>query len=291
MAGVNLSHECTHCGAKTQLYLCNRCTTTLRSLLDDLPWLLNELATTIRRQDQLTNGSPIGHSDGDPGPINLTALDTEHSTRATLTAALHTLTALPGLPGLRVDHITTPDIARTLAHNVQRIAHHPKAGDIYGDINALVADDEIGRAAPLWKAINRQERIFVGPCPTVKGHDREGKPVECGTSLYADRDEKIAVCHNCDAKIDVAKNRLRAAVDRDLLPEAKLLEVLADLDEKVSRVQLYEWIRTKKIQPRGWVHQGRIVGFRIRRGDPRVFSLSQVRALRAKELAKRPAGK
>lgn len=288
---MNLSHECTHCAAKTQLYLCNRCTTTLRSLLEDLPWLLNELATTIRRQDQLTNGNTIGHTDGDPGPINLTALDTERDTRATLINALNTLTAAPGLPGLRLDHITTPDIARTLAHNVQRIAHHPKAADIYGDINALVADDEIGRAAPLWKAINRQERIFAGPCPTVMGHNQRGEAIHCDTGLYADRDEKLTHCPRCENTIDVAKNRLRAAVDRDLLPEAKLLEVLADLDEKVSRVQLYEWIRTKKIQPRGWIHQGRIVGFRIRRGDPRVFSLSQARALRAKGPAKQPAAK
>lgn len=281
--GVNLDHECKHCRAKTQLYLCTRCTNALRSLLEDLPWVLQQLAISVRRQDRLTSGSAIGHSTGIPGPANLAAMTTADETRATLLGILGKLTAHPGLPGLRLDHIPTPDLARTLGHNVNRMAHHPQAGEFYADIAGLTEDDEIGRPGPLWKAINRSERIFAGPCPTVRGRDSQGKAIECGTSLYADSGEKIARCPRCEADVDVAKNRLRAATNRDLLPEPKLLEVLADLDEKVSRVKLYEWLRAKKLQPRGWLHQGRIVHFRIRRGDPAVYSLAEVRGLRRRE--------
>ena len=78
--------------------------------------------------------------------------------------------------------------------------------------------------------------------------------------------------------------RLLATIRRrDLLPEAVLLETLDTLGEKVSRVKLYDWIRAKKLQPRGYVHHGRIVPHRIQRGDPRVFSLSHARALRSQE--------
>lgn len=273
---------CKHCRAKTKLHLCNPCTASLQSLLEDLPWLLRELETTVQRQDALTTGAP-GKSGDTPAPINLTALDLQRATRETLLASMATLTSAPGMPGLRLNHIPTPDLARTLAHNTNRIAHHPQAGIIYANIHQLTADDEIGRPGPLWKAINRQERIFAGPCPTIRTHDHKGQPVRCDTTLYAGPEDKFTHCSRCENTIDVAKNRMRAAVDRDLLPEPKLLEVMDSLGEKLPRVTLYAWLKQGRIQPRGYIHQGTIVQFRIRRGDPRVFSLSQARALRSKD--------
>lgn len=276
-------NNCQRCGGRTQLSLCNACTQKLQALLADLPWLLKQLDTTVQRQDRLTTGNTIGSSTAPPATINLDAMDTARNVRITLLAIFDAITIQPAMPKLRMDHVPTPDIARTLSANAFRIAHHPNAGEFYSDIAQLIEDDEIGRAGPMWKAINRTEKLFAGPCPTIKGYDQQGQPIRCSTILYADGDEKIARCPRCDADIDVAKNRLQAAVDRDLLPEAKLLEVMADIGQKVSRVKFYDWIRAGRITPQGWMHDKKIVPFRIRRGDPRVFSLARAKTVWAQD--------
>lgn len=280
-----MTNQCKHCNAKTALQLCNPCTAKLQATLTDLPWLIKQIDVTVARQDKLTTGT-VGKSGETPSPVNIGALDISRDIRTTLLNAHTVITALPGLPPMRLDHVKTADLARLLAANTHRIRHHPQAGTIYADITALVQDDELGRNAPTWKAINRTIRVFAGPCPTTMGHNHKGEPIHCGEFLYADNDDPFAKCPRCDATIDVKKNRMKAHVDRDLLTEKKLLEVLDDLDEKVSRVKFYEWRRAGRITARGFVHEGQIVQFRIRKTDPSVFSLSRARALRAQEETK-----
>lgn len=290
---------CQHCGASTQLYLCAGCVVQLQAMLEELPWLLEQLAVTVQRRDRLNTGA-VGKGTGNPSPINFGAMETARDLEKLLTRIVDALCSKLGLkflPALAVpgDFIgplrfgwrrlpagfsgSPVQRARWLLHHVRDIARHPDAAEFYGEIAEQLEDDEIGRAGPMWKAINRTERLFAGLCPTVTGRDRRGRSIECETALYADRGELFARCPKCEATVDVKKNRLKAAVDRDLLPEPKLLEVLADLGQKVSRVRLYEWLKAGRLQPRGFVHNGRIVSYRIRRGDPRVFSLSQARQL------------
>lgn len=277
-----MTNQCKHCQAKTALQLCNTCTAKLQSTLTELPWLIKQIDVTVARQDKLTT-STVGKSGETPSPINVGALDISRDIRTTLLNAHNTITALPGLPPMRLDHVHTADLARLLAANTHRIRHHTQAGTIYADITALVQDDELGRAPTAVKTINRTIRVFAGPCPTITGHNHRGEEIRCNTSLYADNDDTFTKCTKCDANVDVKQNQLRARVDRDLLTEKKLLEVMEDLGEKISRVKFYEWRRAGRITPRGFVHDGQIVQFRIRKTDPSVFSLSRARALRSQE--------
>lgn len=188
--------------------------------------------------------------------IDFDACETARETRKMLQQWVETVTKkhtgrIP--PGL--DTNATRDFARWLQVNTAAIARLDCAGALYHDINKLVGASQ--RGGQLVTAINRVERHFAGPCPTVRGYDNTGKPIECGHGLYADVDERTVVCPVCDQKIDVARNLDKAAVDRDLLPEPKLLEVLKNLGEPVSRVKLYQWIREGRIRPRGWMHQAR----------------------------------
>lgn len=281
MAGLK---ACRNCGASTDLFLCPDCVDWLTASLREMVWLLRQLDTTVRRQDKLNTGT-LGGGGDNPSPINFGAMETSRSTRTTLLELVREIAvAGTGREPSRLDTVATPDLAAWLAANVHHIAKNQNAGATFRTITGLVDEDDRGRPGPLYTAINRTDRRFAGPCPTVRGYDDQGRPVECGTMLYAAFDEDFTRCPRCQSEIDVDKNRLKAATDRDLLSEPKLLEVMADLGEKVSRVKLYEWIKAGRLQRRGYVHQGAIVAFRIRRGDPAVFSLSQARQLRWHEM-------
>ena len=116
---------------------------------------------------------------------------------------------------------------------------------------------------------------------TVIAHDPNGADIECGIDLYADRYNlaEMIQCPKCRRFIEPRQQLLATIKRGDLLPENKLLEIMDSLGEKLSRRRLYEWISAGSLCPRGYVHHGRIVPERIRRGDPRVFSLSQARQL------------
>ncbi|SHT85522.1 bacteriophage protein [Mycobacteroides abscessus subsp. bolletii] len=295
---------CRKCYQPAHLFLCPRCTEQLRENLDQLAWFVERLDETVTRQDTLTLGS-IGQSSEEPMPFNLTASSLAHSARNTITTWVRTVCEHHGiefgpvrvvsldfigpLPDSRWRRLprrytpTLPDMCEWLAEHVQAIALTPGAEECADEMEQL--------REQIIKAINRNERRFAGPCPTIKGHNQRGEQIHCDEMLYAEADEQFVECPRCKSKIDVDKNRLRSAVNRDLMPEAKLLEILESLGEKVPRVKLYEWIRTKRLHIRGWIHAGRIVNTRIRRGDPRVFSLSQARQLRWKDEAERDASR
>jgi len=279
---MNLCQQC-H-AQEDHAYLCERCTLQLATMLDQLPWLLDELDARIQRLDKVSIGT-IGRTrrPDELNVIDFDAAETARKTRKTLTHWVITVAEKhTGRQPSALSTVDTKTLAKWLYVNVHAIAQLNCAGQLYHDVHKLVGGDT-ERKGQLVKAINRQERHFAGPCPTVTGHDRSGDEIQCGTTLYADIDEKTVTCPTCKQNIDVEKNRLKAAVDRDLLPEPKLLEVMDNLGERISRVKLYQWIREQRIRPKGWLHNGEIVHFRIRRGDPAVYSLARARKLRNRE--------
>jgi DNA-directed RNA polymerase subunit RPC12/RpoP len=271
---------CQHCKSQAQLYLCDTCETQLGDMLDQIPWLLDELEARIQCLDRISTGTIGRNRRADQ--LNVMDFDAAETSRKTRKTLLHWVETIAerhtGRKPPALNTAATKHLARWLQANTNAIARLDCAGSVYHDINKIVGSDQKG--GELVGAINRTERRFAGPCPTIRGHDSRGRPIECAHSLYADIDDETVTCPACKSTINVKKNRLKASVDRDLLTEPKILEALDDLDEKVSRVKLYEWIKAGKLKPRGWIHDGQIIPVRIRRGDPRVFSLSRVRQLR-----------
>lgn len=299
---------CRKCSQPAQLFLCPRCITELAEHLERLAWLVVELDVTLTKQDVLTRGG-VGRSSDEPSPIRFDStgapIDLDRSARNTITTWVRLVCEHRGiefkpvrvvapdfigpLPDSRWRRLprcyqpTLADMCEWLAERAHVVALTPGAEECALDMQEL--------SESILKTINRIDRRFAGPCPTITGHNQRGEQIHCDEMLYTEADERFIDCPRCGSKIDVDKNRLRAEVARDLMPEAKLLEILESIDEKVSRVKLYEWIRTKRLHIRGWIHAGRIVNTRIRRGDPRVFSLSQARQLRWKDEAEREAKK
>lgn len=277
---------CQHCKRQTQNYLCDDCTDQLHDMLTQIPWLLQELDTRIQKLDRINIGT-IGRSrrPDELTVIDFDALDLARDIRKTLlkwvtqVAQHHT-----GRQPAALTTVTTPDLVRWLAANTQAITRLALAGALYRDINHIVGTNQQG--GQLIDAINRQDRTYYGPCSTIVGRDHRGCPRTCGQDLYGPRESAEITCPNCKTTHD-PRRQLTATINaRDLVTETVLLETLTTMGEPVSRVQLYTWIRNGQLTPRGWVHAGRIVPYKVRHKDPRVFSLTQARQLRERDQAK-----
>lgn len=266
--------DCRNCRRSTELFLCQLCTKELHALLADLPWLLDQLEITVIRQDKLSTGV-IGRSSDNPSPINVGAMELSRNLRGQLGTMVRDLCEVRGVTAPKKAWSNSV-MAQWLGTNISAISCSEDAGQISREIRT-------GTEAVL-AVINRVSRMYCGPCTSVVARNPQGEDVECGHDLYADRESVgDAQCTKCQQYFDPRQQLLTTIKRRDLLPEPALLETLATLGEKVSRVKLYDWIRSGALRPRGYVHQGRIVPTRIQRGDPRVFSLSHARQLRWRE--------
>ncbi|MGV0627195.1 DUF1922 domain-containing protein [Mycolicibacter minnesotensis] len=278
---------CQHCKRPTQLFLCDDCTDQLHDMLTQIPWLLQELDARIQKLDRLPYGT-IGRTRAPANQlsvIDFDAVETARNVRKLLRrwvetiAQRHTGRKPPGL-----DTVTTPDLARWLRVNTKAIARldlaHKGRHQLYDDINRLVGGDS--RGGQLVNAINRYEKHFAGPCPTIVGRDRDGQPRQCDTTLYADTYDRTVTCPTCDQDIDVEQNRRRAAAERDLHTRTDLLDVLANIDEPVTEEQLDRWI-PRRLRHAGWLHDGTIIEFRIHPNDEPVYSVERARKLRRRD--------
>lgn len=284
-----MSVQCHACKAHAQLFLCDDCQTQLSNMLAQIPWLLDELDARIQKLDRISTGT-IGRTRR-PDELNVmdfTAAETARNVRKKL---LHWVTTIAekhtGRKPPALSTVTTKNLARWLKANTHAIAKLTIAGKFYRDIDHLVGVNE--RGGQLIDAINRKDRAYFGPCTTIVGHNRDGTPRECGHDLYAPRDSDELECPRCKTSRPAQKQLQGTITQRDLLPEPKLLETMDTLGEHLSRPRLYDWIRTGQLKPRGYIHAGEIVEHRVRRGDPRVFSLSQARQLRWRDLERKRA--
>ena len=91
--------DCRNCRRETDLYLCQLCAKELGALLNDLPWLLDQLEITVIRQDKLSTGV-IGRSSDNPSPINVGAMELSRNLRGQLGTIIRDLCEMRGVePG------------------------------------------------------------------------------------------------------------------------------------------------------------------------------------------------
>lgn len=275
--------DCQSCTRPTDLFLCQECTEQLANMLDQLPWLLDELDARIQRLDRTSIGT-IGRQRR-PDQLNVMDFDAAETARTIrkdllkwvqTIAEQHTGRKPPGL-----STVTTKNLARWLKTNTTAIARLPLAGNLYRWTHRYVGSDQ--RGGQLVKSINPTERHFAGLCPTVRGHGPDGTPIDCGQPLYADIDERTTECPACHHEIDVERNRRDTAAARDLRTADEILEILTNLDEPVEPKQLNAWIQAQRLRPKGWRHDGAIVENRINHNSQPVYSLKRVQKLRRRD--------
>ncbi|OBB20604.1 hypothetical protein [Mycolicibacterium elephantis] len=269
-------------------YLCDNCTTQLANMLDQLPWLLDELDARIQQLARITHGT-IGRVRR-PNELNVMdfdAADTARKTRKKLVYWVETVAERhTGRKPPALGTVATKALARWLYVNADAIARLDCAGQVYHDINKLVGRTDTESSenqGQLVRAIDRHEKHFAGPCPTIRAHNRQGEPITCATILYAEEGDRYVTCPRCDQRIDAEENRRKAAADRDLLTKAKIIEALDNAGESVTEATLDRWIKARRLRRRGWLHNGSIVQFRIHANDPAVYSLARARKLRGRD--------
>lgn len=283
---------CQHCKRPTQNYLCDDCTNQLHDMLDQIPWLLDELDNRIQKLDRTTIGT-IGRSrrPDELTVIDFDAVDLARDIRKKLlkwvtdVAERHTGRRPPAL-----HTATTPDLARWLATNTHAITRLPLAGDLYHDINHIVGTNQQG--GQLVRAINPTAHHLVGPCPTITGRDHNGHPRQCGHTLFADTYDRTVTCPTCQQEIDVERTRLTTAQARDHHTRNDLLDLLANIDEPVTGDQLDRWITARRLRPTGWLHSNNtITEYRLDPHAEPVYSLERARKLRRRDDNLRARGK
>lgn len=177
-------------------FVCSDCVRVLRQDLVSVPALVDDLLTTISRQDVL--GASGGRRAAE------TALSwKEHASEAlwdlnnTITTWTRDVLELRGLSSEIVDrsvdmqpthHRVTISAARWLLANVESLAMQPDVGE---------AVDEIGAAVQrAYRAIDRPaEKLLAGQCLAN----------DCPAYLYADPNAETVECPKCGAEHDMAE--------------------------------------------------------------------------------------
>jgi uncharacterized Zn finger protein (UPF0148 family) len=280
--------NCQACHRPNDLYLCQNCQTQLANMLDQLPWLLDELDNRIARLDRITAGT-IGRNrrPDEMNPIDFDAIELARTIRKKLLHWVETIaTRAAGRPPNALTTVATADLARWLNHNISHIARldlatkgrHP----LYDDITRMVGTSD-QRTGTLVRAINPEERHLVGPCPTITGRNPDGTPRQCQTNLFADTYDQTVDCPHCQQTVNVETTRLQAAADRDLHTRNSLLDVLNAIDEPINPNQLDRWIKYRRLQRKGWLQDGTATEYQLTERAEPLYSVDQARKLRRRD--------
>lgn len=275
---------CQQCGTDNPGHLCGPCAQQLSQMLEQIPWLLNELDARVQKLDRVNLGT-IGRTRSQDS-LDVMDFDAAEKSRAVrkllLRWVVHVVQEHTGRIPPELAAVTTPDLARWLKVNVPAIAKLDTAGDLYRDIRQLVGTDT-ARTGTLVTAINPLQRHLVGPCPTVTGRDRQGHPAQCGHILYADTYDRTVTCPACKHDIDIEATRRRAAAERDYHTAEQLLDVLDTIGEPVEPDTLDTWIKARRLRPAGRLHNGAIVPTHTHDNEPYVYSVKRARKLRVRD--------
>lgn len=275
---------CKHCGTDNPRHLCDRCVTQLKQMLEQVPWLLDELDARIQKLDRVNTGT-IGRTRSQDS-LDVMDFAASEKARKVRKMLLHWVIDVvqhhTGRTPPALSTVSTPDLARWLHVNSAAIAQLPEADQLYHDIHTLVGADT-KRTGTLVTAINPTQRHLVGPCPTRTGRDHQGHPTHCGHILYADTYDQTVTCPDCGHDIDVEKTRRAAAAERDYHTADQIIEVMANCGEPVDPDTLHAWIKAKRLRPAGRLHNGAIVPTHTHDDKPYVYSVKRARKLRARD--------
>lgn len=266
------------CGRPTRdtAVVCDPCRNSLARALGDVPWINDELETTITRQRAAaTTGGPASAETSLPW----------HERGAEARQHLHNLLVLwvrlcdeegvgNGPDRLPVDRL--PSLSRWLLWRVDGLAHHDAGWDAVEEITDAVAQCE---RIIFWK---RRNRVYLGPCAYgTSAADQLAAAFECPGDIYAEEGEPVGQCEVCERGVTVVirQSELDADLHSRLLSAADIADwsIRMGLDAKREEVRkrvLY-WHRHKRIEARGHDQLGATKVPLFRYGDVRVLLSSE----------------
>lgn len=305
----NKNHPtCSGChGARAEsTYLCSTCVVLLEQMLGEVGWLWDQLQVTRRRADRLP-AEVGGKGAGQPSPINVDAMQLSETVADDMGRWVQKLVdenqlrffpplsvgcnfigpLLPGWQRLPRGYSgSVKQHANWLAHHAKTAAGRPDVHELFALLVRYVGNpDRPSAAGEMLRLINRPDRLFAGECPGLVYRNGEG--VVCERPLWCFKGEKTTECTRCNTVVDVARNRLAAySGPNNLLPRARLAEVLDSLGEHVPHMKLAGWVASGQLKCQGYQHRGEFLEVgdpNIRPRDPALFSLSKARILLSEE--------
>ncbi|KXF56158.1 hypothetical protein AXA44_02690 [Rhodococcus sp. SC4] len=307
-----MSADCFNCSrvVADDLPICTLCISVLIKDLRAVPGIVSDMTVTRARLDRMSRGRNGGKSAETALPIRLDRFDNRPTQRpldlltsevstwardlATLTGAdLDAALASRGLRQLvhnnRTGKRRDPALLSTetaldaelaaiwLVHHPDQIRRHPAVEELHDGITDAIANAR--------KAVDRlPDLIYKGPCPHVL-YDEERQPFTCSADLYAERGEEYVSCPHCwtHHRVSDLDRAMLKHIDDQILTMPELVVVLRELREPVPIGTLYSWHSRKAIRPVAWRQaDGTICDFWMRRSDPPLFRVRDVRAQRAK---------
>jgi len=234
-------NEC-RCGRplRDTLTVCDTCADQLATALGDVPWLDDELETSITRQRALpTEGG--ARTAETPLPWHEKASETRRHLRALLvswTRLCDEEAVAHQSPADDLPADTLPAISRWLMWRVDGLARHDAGPDAVDEITDAVA-------ACRFVIDRRPDRWYAGPCVA------EGDGGPCAADLYARASTGVVECRECGSVYDVAERR-----------EWLLAEAHDRLADAATVARAVSWLGTAPLTPalvRKWAERGRIL--------------------------------
>lgn len=229
-----------------QAYLCSPCAQKLARDLGDVPWLAEELRTTISR---LSRGG-TSEKPGKRGKLSAAALpyDADVAAKADhLRATLVTWCLLiADERGVMTPDDTLEAMSRFLLASCEWLRHFPASDEALTQIRRAVSDAR--RAVDL-----RPDRVFVGSCPLSA---ENGGP--CPAELFAIRGAQWVECLTCGWKWEVAPLRtyLLEAAREELETATVLSKFLTAYGEPVTKHRIGMWRVRGLLVPHGHDEHG-----------------------------------
>lgn len=264
--------EC-RCGQPTRddAYFCGNCSHRFATALGDVPWINDELDTTITRQRAapITGSAPSAERGL---PWHDKASETRRHLHALLVSWVRFCTEenIRGIPAWHpVDRL--PSLSRWLMHAVHGLSLHDIGPEAVDEITDAVADCE---RIVFWK---RRARVYLGPCGQPVGADDDNLE-PCPGDVYADEGAAVGYCEECEGAVTVVIRRaeLEQQLDDRLCTAAEIARLATYLglhvDRDRVRTRVHYWHRHKRITQRS----------RDDAGSP-MFRYGEVRVMLSKE--------
>ena len=249
-----MSNEC-RCGRPTRdtLTTCETCSDELARSLAEIPWMADELATTITKQRAIpTEGGPRGgetallwHEKASDARRHLHSLLVSWVRFCDEEGVAHQ-SPKDGLPD-----DTLPALSRWMLWRVDGLARHEIGPDATEEILSAMAECR--------RVIDRSpDRWYAGPCV------QEVDNVACGTDLYARRTKGDVTCRECAAVYDVAERRawLLAEAEDRLANASDVARAVSWLGARpLTPARVWQWAKRGRIVAKG--HDGKAPLYRV----------------------------
>lgn len=237
---------CGVCGSPTadQSALCVTHSQRLKADLGGVPELLAELETTICRQNRGPRGDG-GKSAETPLIFNVAASGVRLDLECTLSAWCLDVSRRgedDRDPLRAVDPHDHPGTAAWLVRNLDRLRHHPEAGQAYDEITDAIAQG--------WRAVDlAADLVVLGECTATE--DPEGNPLPemCRAVVYGHANALTATCRGCRNTHTIAVRRewmLRTLPDMPATTGA-LSRMIGHLGQALGGSTIRSWAAQGKL--------------------------------------------